>query len=107
MSFPRKRESRISAMNQYYLYILASKRNGTLYTGITNNLVRRINEHKTKSIPGFSQKYNVSMLVYFETYNDIHDAITREKRIKKWRRKWKISLIEQLNPDWKDLFNEI
>ncbi len=87
----------------YYVYILASKRNGTLYIGVTNNFERRMYEHKNKLIYGFAKKYNVDKLVHFETTNDIRAAIQREKRLKKWYRKWKITLIEKENPEWKDL----
>ncbi len=94
-------------MKQYYVYILASKRNGTLYIGVTNNLVRRIFEHKQGEIEGFTKKYNVKNLVYYEIHIEIEEAIKREKAMKKWNRKWKIELIEKSNPNWKDLFNEI
>ncbi|NHZ85744.1 MAG: GIY-YIG nuclease family protein [Planctomycetia bacterium] len=87
----------------YYVYILASKRNGTLYTGVTNNLERRIYEHKNNLIEGFTKKYSVHKLVYYEETNDINEALLYEKRIKKWNRTWKIRLIEQDNPGWKDL----
>ncbi len=85
------------------VYILASKKNGTLYIGVTNNLERRIIEHKTKQIKGFTANYDVNLLVYFEETNDIKAAIEREKKLKKWRRNWKIDLIEKNNADWKDL----
>jgi putative endonuclease len=88
----------------YYVYILASKRNGTLYTGVTDNLLRRVYEHKKKLHKGFSQKYGVDKLVYFENYNEINLAIAREKQIKKWNRVWKLKKIEVSNPDWKDLY---
>ncbi|HET55300.1 MAG TPA: GIY-YIG nuclease family protein [Ignavibacteria bacterium] len=94
-------------MNQYYLYIMTNKKYGTLYTGVTNDLVRRVSEHKQGVIKGFTKKYNLKMLVYYEIYNDIKEAIKREKAIKKWNRKWKIELIEKMNPDWNDLYNEI
>ena len=84
--------------------MLASKRNGTLYIGLTNNLLRRVYEHKSDLIEGFTKKYGIHMLVYYEVYGNIHDAIAREKRIKKWNRQWKINLIEKSNPDWKDLY---
>ena len=92
-------------MKTYYLYILASKKNGTLYTGVTNNLVKRVYEHKENLIPGFTRKYNVHHLVYYEEFGDVYGAIAREKRIKKWKRQWKINLIEKINPDWKDLYD--
>jgi putative endonuclease len=94
-------------MKSYYVYILANKRNGTLYTGVNNNLLRRVVEHKRKIVKGFTQKYNVNKLVWYEQTNDIRLAIQREKQIKKWLRKWKLELIEETNPNWKDLFYEI
>jgi|WetSurMetagenome_2_1015567.scaffolds.fasta_scaffold28637_1 putative endonuclease len=87
----------------YFVYILASKKNGTLYIGVTNNLLRRIIEHKEKIIKGFTEKYNVERLVYYETFNYVNDAIKREKVLKEWNRKWKIMLIEKTNREWKDL----
>ena len=90
-------------MKSYFVYILASKRNGTLYIGITNNLTRRIFEHKSGMIDGFTKKYLIDKLVYFESTSDINEAIKREKRLKKWKRQWKIDLIEKSNPDWRDL----
>ena len=91
-------------MKQYFVYILASKRNGTLYLGITNNLLKRVHEHKNNLIEGFTKRYSVHDLVYYEVYNDIYDAIAREKRVKKWKRRWKIELIETFNPEWEDLY---
>ena len=91
-------------MKQYFVYILASKRNGTLYLGVTNNLLKRVHDHKNNRIEGFTKKYNVHALVYYEVYNDIYDAIAREKCIKKWKRRWKIELIEKFNPEWEDLY---
>lgn len=90
-----------------YLYILASNFNGTLYIGVTSDLIKRVWQHKEKFIEGFSKKYNVSKLVYFEEFSDIKQAISREKQIKKWNRQWKINLIEKSNLVWKDLYNEI
>ena len=87
----------------YYVYILASKRNGTLYIGVTNNLERRVYEHKNNMIKGFTKKYNIHNLVYFEETNNINDALEFEKRIKGWLRKKKIDLIESMNPSWNDL----
>ncbi len=92
---------------QYYVYILASKRNGTLYTGITNDLILRVYQHRNDLIPGFTKKYSVHNLVYYEIYNDPYEAILREKRIKKWRREWKIQLIEKNNPKWDDLYESL
>ncbi len=88
---------------EYYVYIMASKRNGTLYIGVTNNLERRVYEHKNNIIKGFTKKYSVPNLVYFEATNDINDALEFEKRIKGWLRKKKIDLIESVNPNWDDL----
>ena len=90
--------------NQYSIYILASKRNSVLYIGVTSNLVKRIYEHKNNTIDGFSKKYNVHKLVYYETTNNIESAIRREKQLKKWNRKWKLNLIENSNPEWIDLY---
>ena len=92
---------------QFYVYTLASKRNGTLYIGITSGLVQRIWQHKNKMVEGFTQKYNVNKLVYYEVHPNAESAITREKQMKKWRRSWKIRLIEEKNPDWKDLYDDI
>ena len=94
-------------MSQYYVYILASKRNGTLYIGVTSDLVKRVYEHKQGLIPGFTKKYHVHKLVYFEIHNDITQAITREKQIKKWKRLWKLNLVEANNPDWNDLYYDL
>lgn len=87
----------------YYIYILASKKNGTLYIGVTNNLERRMYEHKNEVIKGFTKKYDVKNLVYYEETDDVSIAITREKQLKKWNREWKLKLIEKENPGWKDL----
>lgn len=92
---------------QNYVYILANKRNGTLYIGVTLVLAKRIYQHKNKVADGFTKKYNVNKLVYFESCPDIESAILREKQIKKWERKWKLRLIEESNPNWDDLYNEI
>ena len=89
--------------HQYYLYLLTNKRNGTLYIGVTNNLERRLFEHKKKLIEGFTKRYNLNKLIYFETYQFVNDAIKRERNMKKWKRQWKIDLIERDNPNWKDL----
>ncbi|MBR1324872.1 MULTISPECIES: GIY-YIG nuclease family protein [Bradyrhizobium] len=88
----------------YYVYILASKKHGTLYIGVTSDLVRRVYEHKTKAVPGFTMKYDVSKLVLFDIYDDAVTAIAREKELKKWRRDWKTRLIEEQNPNWDDLY---
>jgi len=94
-------------MNEYYVYILASKRNGTLYTGWTNDLVRRVYEHKNDFVKGFTKKYSVHTSVYFEQCDDYDAALRREKQIKEWKRKWKLELIEKANPLWQDLYDEI
>ncbi len=91
-------------MRRYFVYILASARNGTLYVGVTNDLARRIHEHRTNAVPGFTARYAVHRLVWFEQYADPETAILREKRLKKWNRAWKIRLIEEKNPDWVDLY---
>jgi len=86
-----------------FVYIMASRRNGTLYTGVTSDLQRRVAQHRTGAIPGFTDRYKVHTLVYYEVHGDMRDAITAEKRIKRWKRTWKVRLIEKINPDWKDL----
>jgi len=91
----------------YFVYILASCRNGTLYVGVTNDLHGRVNEHRDGTLPGFTKRYGVKTLVYFEEHGDIDVAIQREKRIKRWQRAWKISLIEQDNPSWRDLWSDL
>jgi putative endonuclease len=91
----------------YYVYILASRKHGTLYISITSDLIRRVYEHKSKAVPGFSAKYDVNRLVWYEVYDDPTTAIAREKELKKWRRDWKIRLIEESNPDWMDLYDAI
>jgi putative endonuclease len=90
-------------MKTYFAYILASKKNGTLYIGMTNDLVRRVYEHKSGLIEGFTKKYSIDKLVYYESTTNVNEAILREKRLKKWKRQWKIELIEKSNPDWRDL----
>ena len=91
----------------YFVYILASQRNGTLYVGVTNNLVRRIHEHREKLIEGFTSQYEVTRLVWFDQTESIEEAIAHEKRLKRWRREWKIELIEKSNPNWDDLYESI
>jgi len=91
----------------FFVYILASKRNGTLYVGVTNNLARRLLEHKAKLVPGFTRKYEVNQLVYFEAFETVLEARAREHSLKRWRRAWKIALIEKLNPDWRDLTGQL
>jgi putative endonuclease len=88
----------------YYVYVLASGSRGTLYIGVTNDLIRRVYEHRNSLIAGFTAKYRVHNLVYFETFDDILEAIAREKRLKRWRRDWKVELIEKHNEDWHDLW---
>ncbi len=90
-------------MRKYYIYILASKRNGTLYVGVTGNLHQRISTHKQKAIKGFTEKYNVTQLVYYQEFNTFQEAVLAEKRIKAWKREWKLNLIEKDNPNWDDL----
>ena len=90
-----------------YVYILASKRNGTLYIGVTSDLIKRVWEHKNKIVGGFSAKYSVDKLVYYEQHIDIMEAIRREKTLKKWLRKWKLALIEKSNPHWLDLYDDL
>ena len=89
-----------------YVYILASQFNGTLYIGVTANLARRIYEHKNSFIDGFASKYKIALLVYYEEFQSIDDAIKREKQLKKWNRAWKLELINKVNPQWKDLYFE-
>ena len=91
----------------HFVYILASRKNGTLYIGVTNNLLERVDQHKSNLVKGFTEKYGVHRLVYFEQYRDIRDAINREKRLKHWNREWKINLIEKDNPEWEDMFDRM
>jgi putative endonuclease len=94
-------------MEQYFVYILTNKYNNVLYVGITNNLIRRVYEHKNKLISGFTSKYNVNKLVYYESFQSVFDAIKREKEIKGWKREKKVALINSFNPEWKDLYEEL
>lgn len=94
-------------MSNYYVYIMASKRNGTLYIGVSGDLKRRVFEHRNKIIKGFTEKYNVTGLVHFEHFEDKWAAANRERMLKNWKRQWKIDLIEKDNPDWKDLYETI
>ncbi|MEW6455242.1 MAG: GIY-YIG nuclease family protein [Acidobacteriota bacterium] len=94
-------------MKKFYVYILCNKRNGTLYTGITSDLVKRVYEHKNNLVNGFTKKYNVHRLVWYEIHETAETAILREKQIKKWERKWKLELIEKYNPEWNDLYENI
>jgi putative endonuclease len=91
----------------FFVYILASKPNGTLYVGVTNNLPRRLLEHKAKFVPGFTRQYGIDQLVYFEAYESIVEARARQHSMKRWRRAWKVALIEKFNPDWRDLADEL
>jgi len=91
-------------MKQYHVYILASQRNGTLYVGVTSNLLKRTHQHRTQTYDGFSSRYQIRRLVYFEETNDVYAALTREKQIKGWKRQWKVELIEKKNPNWCDLY---
>ncbi|WP_298258917.1 GIY-YIG nuclease family protein [Bradyrhizobium sp.] len=91
----------------YYVYILASRKDGATYVGVTNDLVRRVYEHRQKSVPSFTSRYNITKLVWFETYDDPVSAISREKELKKWKRDWKARLIEAENPRWLDLYDSI
>jgi putative endonuclease len=93
--------------HSYCVYILANRRNGTLYTGVTNDLARRIFEHNQDLTPGFTTKYGVKTLVWYEPHDNVEFAITREIRIKRWRRAWKLQLIEAMNPDWRDLYDDL
>ena len=90
---------------QFYVYCVTNCKNGVLYIGVTSNLVGRIWQHKNKVVKGFTQKYNLKLLVYFEIHTDINSAIHREKRLKEWKREWKIALIEKDNPEWYDLYD--
>ena len=93
--------------HQYYVYILTNKNNEVLYIGVTNNLLQRIYQHKNKLINGFTDRYNLNKLVYYEVYQYIQDAIQREKQMKKWNRAWKIEQIQKVNPKWEDLYIEM
>ena len=94
-------------MKESYVYILASKYKGTLYIGMTSDLVKRVWEHKNKFVSGFTAQYNVTKLVYYEIFNDIQLAAAREKRLKEWKGQWKIDLIQKMNPNWQDLYHNI
>ncbi len=94
-------------MNEYYVYILASERNGTMYVGITNDIIKRVFQHRNDEVEGFTAKYKIHRLVWYETCPDVREAIAREKLLKKWNRKWKLALIEKSNPQWRDLYDEV
>ena len=91
----------------YYVYILANKRNGTLYTGVTSDIGRRVWEHRESEVDSFTRRYGTKMLVCVEAHDDVEQAILREQKIKRWRREWKLALIEKHNPDWRDLFDDL
>jgi putative endonuclease len=92
---------------KYYVYIMAKARNSTFYVGMTSDLPKRVFEHKNEATEGFTQQYRIKMLVYYEVFDDPENAIKREKRLKKWNRTWKMRLIEEMNPDWRDLYEEV
>lgn len=94
-------------MKQFYVYILSNERNGTLYTGVTSDLLKRIYEHKNDLVEGFSKRYGIHNLVWYEMHETAESAISREKQIKKWQRKWKLELIDKSNPFWDDLYKEL
>ena len=94
-------------MKKYYVYILANKKDGVLYTGVTSDLIKRVYEHKNHLVKGFTDKYNVDKLVYFDEANEVEAAISREKQIKKWNQQWKIDLIEKMNSSWRDLYFDL
>jgi putative endonuclease len=94
-------------MKEHYVYMMASKKNGTLYTGVTSDLIKRVYEHRTGAVPGFTKTYKVNRLVYYEVHGDVMEAIKREKNIQAWKRLWKIRLIEEENPSWEDLYDKI
>ena len=94
-------------IKDYYIYILASRRNGTLYIGVTNNLIKRVGEHRENIADGFTKKYKVHNLAYLEHTKDIKAALEREKRLKAWKRAWKIRLIKEMNPEWRDLYDDL
>ena len=94
-------------MKSAYVYLMASGRNGTLYVGVTTDLIRRVYEHKHDLVEGFTKRYHVHHLVWFEECGDVRAAIAREKQIKKWKREWKLRLVQEFNPDWRDLYSDI
>jgi putative endonuclease len=107
LTIPTKVGIQVYTLSEYFVYILASKRNGTLYVGMTNDLIRRVNEHKNDFVEGFTRNYGVHSLVYYELCETLDAALQREKQLKEWKRKWKLDLIEGVNPLWNDLFNEL
>ena len=107
MSVLRMQETKKSMMKTYYVYIVTNHKNGTLYIGITNDLKRRIYEHKIGYRKGFTKRYRLKKLVWYEMFNDVNSAIIVEKKMKKWKRQYKINVIENMNSEWKDLYHEI
>ena len=91
----------------HYVYIMTNRKDGTLYVGVTSDLIRRVYEHRSKAVPGFTNRYNLDKLVYFEQHVEPRSAIQREKNVKHWSRAWKIEMIEECNPDWRDLYEDI
>ena len=106
-SCAKAQDPKLNMDKQYYVYMLASQRNGTLYIGVTSDLIKRVWEHKHKIVGGFTAKYDVTSLVYYEIFSEIAAAIKREKKLKFWQRKWKLNLIEKMNPTWRDLYQNI
>ncbi len=94
-------------MSRFFVYILSNRRYGVLYVGVTNNLINRASQHKAKAVPGFTSTYGVTRLVYFEEYASIIEARARERALKRWRRAWKLKLIDEFNPEWRDLAQEL
>mgnify|MGYP001589850683 CR=1 FL=1 len=94
-------------MKSYFVYILTSHRNGSLYIGVTSNLIKRVYEHKNNLVKGFTERYQIHRLVYYEQTSEVESAIKREKQLKAWKRRWKLELIENFNPDWQDLYSSI
>ncbi len=97
----------MNSEKKFYVYILTKERNSTFYVGVTSDLKKRISEHRNETADGFTKKYQIKQLVYYETYEDAENAIQREKRLKKWNRPWKMRLIEEMNPEWKDLYESL
>ncbi|QFR34311.1 GIY-YIG nuclease family protein [Ancylobacter sp. TS-1] len=94
-------------MKRFFVYLLATRKDGPVYVGVTSDLLKRAFEHRTHAVPGFTSRYNVDQLVWFEAHDTAETAIAREKRLKRWRRAWKIALIKESNPEWRDLFDDI
>ena len=98
---------KVTNMKQPCVYIMSNKRNGTLYIGVTSNLIQRVWQHKNSLVPGFTKRYSTHTLVWYESHETMENAISREKRLKEWKRAWKVQLIEQSNPEWRDLYDGI